>query len=441
MDRDALGIVRQLNRAGYIAYFVGGCVRDILLDKNPKDFDIVTSARPHDVRYVFRNAQLIGRRFKLAHVNFRGGKVIEVATFRRPPSFDSLSDGVILEDNEYGTPETDAFRRDFALNALFYDPIRQEIIDYTGGLKDIEDRIIRSIGPAAVRFREDPVRMLRAVKFAARLNLKLDDEIEAAILDERDTLSKAARPRLQQELLRFLQGGEAESSFQMLRELGLLELMCPELSALMSHSTVNEHRFFQLLKGHDLLIKTATDETPSWNECTKEEQILLILLWPFVEMLIDPLAQGSFEGEVKEIPSTRNLKLMLTRLLAPMAARVGISIKALHTLSRGLAHLILFEWSCPALVTQFQDDPQRARAEASTCLGKRDLLWAILLLLRSREQVGLLAESAWPLLANEWEHEKDRVQSQRVPSMYAPRDFMPSKPVIKPKVRRQRRVK
>ena len=280
MDYDALSIVQRLQRFGYLAYFVGGCVRDVLLGHLPKDFDIVTSAHPREIRKIFRNAHLIGRRFKLAHLHFPRGKILEVATFRQPPSRDGVENGVIVEDNEFGTPETDAYRRDFTINALFYDPISEEIIDFVDGLEDIENKTVRSIGKPIIRFREDPIRMLRAIKFAARLDLQFEAQVAEAMKAERSSLALAARPRLQQELIRYLQGGAAQRSFELLIEFKFLRLLCAELSAWLSDSSSRTTQFLSILAAHD------EHTVKYWKELNKEEHILSLLYWPWINGLI-----------------------------------------------------------------------------------------------------------------------------------------------------------
>src|SRR5262245_21802566 len=173
LDPDAVQVVTRLQRSGHEAYLVGGCVRDLLLGLEPKDFDVATDASPNRVKRLFRNAFVIGRRFRLTHVRFPDGKVVETATFRRDPGEQGLDpergEGPIYSDNVFGTAREDAFRRDFSVNALFYDPARDEVVDWVGGLADLETRTIRAIGDPAVRLREDPVRMIRAVHFAARM--------------------------------------------------------------------------------------------------------------------------------------------------------------------------------------------------------------------------------------------------------------------------------
>jgi poly(A) polymerase len=238
IDDDAYRVIRRLHQCGFEAFLVGGSVRDLLLGKRPKDFDIVTGARPNDVRRIFRNCRLIGRRFRLAHLLFANGKVLECATFRAEPFGGEDGEAVLItDDNEFGTPETDARRRDFTVNALFYDPQTAEVIDWVGGLKDLDARVLRTIGEPVTRFREDPVRMLRAVKFAARVGFHIDEPGRAAIRQERKQLKKAAIPRLYEEILRMLWGGAAARSFELMDELGLLEILLPEVSAWLSRGS------------------------------------------------------------------------------------------------------------------------------------------------------------------------------------------------------------
>jgi len=241
IDFDAQKVIHRLTRHGYQAYLVGGCVRDLLLDRRPKDFDVATNARPEDVRRLFRNSRIIGRRFRLVHVLFGGGKVIEVATFRRNPlpDHDPMENGngagdvdlLIRNDNAFGEAHEDALRRDFTINALFYDFERRQILDWVGGMEDVQRRVIRTIGDPETRFREDPVRILRAIKFAGRLDFGLDPSVYDAIALTRGTLALAARPRLFEEILRLLRGGAAHRSMWLAWELGVLSVLLPELAA------------------------------------------------------------------------------------------------------------------------------------------------------------------------------------------------------------------
>jgi len=254
IDPDALKVLYRLHQNSHTAYLVGGSVRDLLLGRRPKDFDIGTSAHPYQVKRLFRNCWVIGRRFRLAHVRF-GLKTIEVATFRRKVTAEELAaaavepsgiatqpeapddsgmsspDRLVHRDNTFGTAEEDAFRRDFTINALFYDIGTFAIIDYTGGLEDLRARLIRSIGDPTERFHEDPVRMLRAVAMAARLDFAIDPPIDAAIAACRHEIAKSAPARLMEELYKLLRSGAAERAFRMLAERRLLEPIGRELQA------------------------------------------------------------------------------------------------------------------------------------------------------------------------------------------------------------------
>lgn len=259
IDSDALKVLYRLHESGAVAYLVGGSVRDLLLGRRPKDFDIGTSAHPYQVKKLFRNCWIIGRRFRLAHVRF-GMKTIEVATFRRhvpagseaeppehehkavepPPLLDPVAQGradaqALLNppkdhhDNTFGTPEEDAFRRDFTINALFYDIGTYSIIDYVGGLQDLKDGLIRCIGDPNERFQEDPVRMLRAIVMASRLNFRLDRPVVDAIATHRDLMSTASPARLIEEYYKILRSGAALQTFKALAEHRLLEPVTPEI--------------------------------------------------------------------------------------------------------------------------------------------------------------------------------------------------------------------
>src|SRR5437870_2142691 len=243
IDPDALKVLYRLRQFDHVAYLVGGSVRDLLLGRRPKDFDIGTSAHPYQVKKLFRNCWIIGRRFRLAHVKF-GQKVIEVATFRRQvaPGEEVVQDGVpapdpstpegehlIHRDNTFGTPEEDAFRRDFTINALFYDIASFSVIDYVGGLEDLRAGVVRSIGDPDVRLREDPVRMLRAIALAARLNFTIEPTLLAAIRAHRQEIAKSSLPRLLEEYYKILRAGSSERAFRGLAEVGLLEPISSEL--------------------------------------------------------------------------------------------------------------------------------------------------------------------------------------------------------------------
>jgi poly(A) polymerase len=225
---DPTKVLRRLSEDGFDAYLVGGCVRDLLLGLHPKDFDIATNARPRQIKRLFRNSRIIGRRFRLVHVQF-GPEILEVSTFRAPPLPDG-ADPMILEDNVFGTEEQDAFRRDFTINALFYDLKHGRVIDHVGGLEDLAARRIRMIGDPDLRLREDPVRILRAAKFAGRLGFELTPELAAAARNHARDLEKAALPRVLEEIYRLLSNRGGARAFRLLEELGALAVLLPEIS-------------------------------------------------------------------------------------------------------------------------------------------------------------------------------------------------------------------
>lgn len=226
IDQDTLKVLYRLHRHGYKAYLVGGSVRDLLLGRRPKDFDIGTDATPAQVRKLFRNGFLVGRRFRLAHIRFAGNKVVEVATFRRHPEDEELPEDpgehFHFVQNVFGTPEEDARRRDFTINALFYNIADFSVIDYVGGLEDLGTGRIRVIGDPRVRFKEDPVRMLRAVEFAARLDFTLADNIVPAIREHRALLADAAPARVREEIMELFRHGIAAPVLKQCRELEML---------------------------------------------------------------------------------------------------------------------------------------------------------------------------------------------------------------------------
>ncbi|MBK6920893.1 MAG: polynucleotide adenylyltransferase PcnB [Deltaproteobacteria bacterium] len=222
IDPDALKVVRRLLTAGHEAYLVGGCVRDLYLARRPKDFDIATSATPEAIRRLFRNSRIIGRRFKLAHVFF-GSKIIETSTFRTAPQPSEADDPLITADNEWGSVEDDARRRDFTINGLFFDVETEKIVDFVDGLTDLDAKLMRTIGDPRLRFQEDPVRMIRAVKFAARLGFDFEAETYAALLEVAPDIVKCSKARVLEEIYKLLRSGSARRSFELMLEVGLFE--------------------------------------------------------------------------------------------------------------------------------------------------------------------------------------------------------------------------
>jgi poly(A) polymerase len=338
IDPDAAKVVRRLERSGFQAYLVGGCVRDLLLGGKPKDFDIATSARPEDVRANFRNCRLIGRRFRLAHVVF-GSKIIEVATFRRNPQTEApeeegaevIDDILIRSDNVFGDAHEDAIRRDFTINALFYDLDRREVLDWCGGMNDIARRTIHTIGEPMVRFREDPVRILRAIKFAARLDLGITPDVYDAMVACREDLARAARARIFEEILRLMRGGGAHRSMWLLWEIGAMAILLPELSAFLDDRDAvhgASDRFWRRLDAidrrtriegplHDAVLWSALLAEPL-EEAMMGAEHRIIAIGEFLEPIVQRIAMPRRIAD-----AIRRISAMLPRLSQGRAGRLA----------------------------------------------------------------------------------------------------------------------
>ncbi len=291
ISENALKVLYRLNRHGFDAYLVGGSVRDLLLGLHPKDFDVVTNAKPEEVRRVFRNCRLIGRRFRLAHVYF-GHDIIEVATFRGKtdePSDDisHSEQGMILRDNVYGSLSEDVWRRDFTINALYYNIADFSIVDYVGGFADVKAKRIRMIGDVNQRYREDPVRILRAIRFAAKANFELDKALTGPILELKELLHHISSARLFEEVMKMFHSGVATRIYQELKNHGLLAELFP-ITFESVHK--NQHPTNALLQkvfeNTDQRIKADKSVTPSF--------IVSALLWyPIVERTQEWVDKGT----------------------------------------------------------------------------------------------------------------------------------------------------
>jgi poly(A) polymerase len=272
ISHGALRVTSGLQTAGYQAYVVGGAVRDLLLGRIPKDFDIATDATPEEVRRVFRRARIIGRRFQLVHVMF-GEEVVEVSTFRRMiEAGDAQTDehGRLLRDNEFGDQEQDAARRDFTANALFYDPSSQEICDYHGGYADTRNQLLRIIGDPEVRYREDPVRMLRAVRLSAKLGIRLDAATAAPIASMKGLLDNVPQARLLDEVLKMLLSGHSLECIQQLRKMNLHHGLLPLLDVILEQPTGEKFVMLALRN---------TDERISQDKTVSPAFLFAALLW------------------------------------------------------------------------------------------------------------------------------------------------------------------
>ncbi|MCX4194060.1 polynucleotide adenylyltransferase PcnB [Methylophaga sp. OBS1] len=296
ISQNALNVLYTLKDAGYEAYLVGGCVRDLLLGHEPKDFDVATNALPEQVHSLFRRSRLIGRRFKLVHVRF-GRDVIEVATFRAPPEASNHVDeqGRIMQDNVYGTLEQDAWRRDFTINALYYNIRDFSIVDYTGGIDDLNAGLIRLIGDVETRYREDPVRMLRAIRFVGKLGLKLDKQTEEGIFKWAALLADIPPARLFDETLKLYLTGNAAVTHELLCHYGLFDEMYPQTAALLHEEKDGYPRtlLMKALENTDRRIDDDRPVTPAF--------LFAALLWEPVRQR----AQLLMENGMPEIPATQ----------------------------------------------------------------------------------------------------------------------------------------
>jgi poly(A) polymerase len=270
----------RLSSLGYSAYLVGGAVRDLYLEKKPKDFDIGTDARPSRLKKVFRNSRIIGRRFRIAHVYFPDGKIIEVATFRRGSQITLQGRrGLVVRDNEYGTPHEDALRRDLTINGLFYDIDSFSVIDYVGGVEDINDGIIRTIADPDFSFREDPVRMIRAQRHAARTGFQIEETTFRAICDNRNYIRESNPSRLLEEILKDLRGGAATRYFELILKTGFLPSFLPGLAKQLE-TPGGEHPFRK--RSHALDQHTQSGAT--YSSPVLLALLLQTLLWPKREL-------------------------------------------------------------------------------------------------------------------------------------------------------------
>lgn len=247
IDPNALNVLKRLHESGYTAYLVGGGVRDLLMRQKPKDFDISTSAKPEEIKSLFRNCILIGRRFRLAHIRF-GKQIIEVSTFR---AGDPADEELIVRDNIWGSPEEDVSRRDFTINGLFYDPLDHKIIDYVGGFSDLQKHYLRVIGDPILRFKQDPVRMIRMQKFRARFGFHVDPEAIQALGICRKDIIKSSPARVLEEIFRMLESGSSEPFFRLLVESEILPILFHSLSQFFHEST--SESLYAYLKAADAM--------------------------------------------------------------------------------------------------------------------------------------------------------------------------------------------
>ncbi len=312
---NALKVLYRLKNAGFKSYLVGGCVRDLLLGIKPKDFDVVTDALPEQIRELFRNSRLIGRRFRLAHVRY-GDEIIEVSTFRASHTGESgdghSEDGRIIRDNVYGDIDDDVWRRDFTINALFYNIEDFTIVDYVGGLQDIEQKQLRLIGDPVERYREDPVRMLRAIRFAAKLGFSIHPASAGPVCELNNLLAEISSSRLFEEFMKLFMNGAALKTYQLLREYNLFEYLFPDTSELLLKENGNEaDRLIQkVLINTDTRLEEDKPITPGF--------LLAAILWPSLQIRIEEhLTHGLAEYDAIILASDTVISRQVSSLSIP----------------------------------------------------------------------------------------------------------------------------
>ena len=278
ISSNAVNVLYRLHKAGYEAYLVGGGVRDLLVGQKPKDFDVVTNAEPEQIRRLFSNSRLIGRRFQLVHVFYRQD-IVEVSTFRRGHDSEAGS-GMIRDDNKFGTLEQDVWRRDFTMNALYYNIADFSIVDYTGGLKDIQRKIVRMIGNPELRFQEDPMRMLRAIRLAAKLNFSIHEDIERLFQPLTELLQHVPPSRLFDEVLKLFFTGNAFASYERLKHHDFLKILFPQYVSVLSTA---EAAHYQALVEEAM---HATDYRYKNDQSLNPGFLFSVLLWPALQELI-----------------------------------------------------------------------------------------------------------------------------------------------------------
>ncbi|NWF92284.1 MAG: polynucleotide adenylyltransferase PcnB [Syntrophaceae bacterium] len=328
MTEEALKVLYRLYRHGFIAYLVGGSVRDLILGRAPKDFDVATNARPHEISALFRNSRIIGRRFRLVQVFFKGGQVVEVSTFRSRSEFEEIrtDDGEIIHADSFGTPAEDAFRRDITINGLFYNIADFSIIDYVGGMDDLKRRIIRTIGDPNERFQQDPVRMIRVIRHAARTGFSIEKETYQAIIRHREKIKKCSASRLRDEFLRDLKEGAAQPSLKLMLETGLLLSLFPDLERCFGDRSLSREKDQRFL----LSIFALVDQLVSIGKSLPEPVLLTLFLTPLLRAI---MPEHPFLGErERTIYLNQTINLILHQVLTPFSVPRGVKETAFQIL-------------------------------------------------------------------------------------------------------------
>jgi poly(A) polymerase len=348
IDEEALKVLYRLYRHGFLAYLVGGSVRDLLLGKFPKDFDIATNAHPHEINSLFKNSRVIGRRFRLVQVFFKGGKMVEVSTFRSHSEFEEgqTEEGDIIRTDSFGTPEEDAFRRDITINGLFYNIADFSIIDYVGGLADLTRQVIRTIGDPDERFEQDPVRMIRVIRHSARTGFSIEEQTYQAILRHREAIKKCSPSRLRDEFLRELKEGLAKPSLHLMLQSGLLFSLFPDLERALGERSLSKKKtrefFLSLFDLGDQLIKIGRP--------VSESILLALFLMPFLQAVTP---QHPFLGKrEKYLYMTQTIRWAVHQIFTPFSFPRG---------AREMAYQILMAQSILKKAMQKGVIPKRLR--------------------------------------------------------------------------------
>ncbi len=316
ISENALKVLYRLKKSGYEAYLVGGCVRDLLLGFEPKDFDVATDASPEEVRNVFRNCRLIGRRFRLAHVHF-GREIIEVATFRSSESGNDddqrvHKDGRLLRDNVFGNIEEDVIRRDFTVNALYYNIRDFSVVDFIGGMEDHSAGVLKLIGDPVTRYKEDPVRMLRAVRFSVKLGFSLDPSCEKPLFELAPLLAAIPAARLYDEALKLFLSGKGLQTFEMLRHYGLFSILFPQSDQCLE---IEDHDFPRIFIARAL---ENSDQRTSEGKSVTPYFLLSAFLWESVQSLAkDKERQGEEEGVAYQYAASEVLSIQVKSISLP----------------------------------------------------------------------------------------------------------------------------
>ncbi|HYO77122.1 MAG TPA: polynucleotide adenylyltransferase PcnB, partial [Thermoanaerobaculia bacterium] len=329
IPENVLKVLYRLHRSGYHAYLCGGSVRDLLMGRTPKDFDVATDAHPGDVRRLFRNSRIIGRRFRLVHILFQD-QVVEVATFRREPdravqnNDEDAEDFLITDDNTFGTPLQDAKRRDFTINALFYNIADFSVIDYIGGRDDLAEGRGRVIGDPGLRVREDPVRMMRAIEFASRLGFEIEAETYSGILRHRNEILTASPPRVSEEILDLLRRGWSRGAFRLMVDTALLEPLLPEI-----YNSIKGERAPYFWKMLEVL-----DRTVQAGRRISDAVLLSVLVLPWV---VDEIEKEETRRDARM--RIGEMIVFIRELIAPVCARMALPAGTRHQMEQALETL------------------------------------------------------------------------------------------------------